>query len=167
MRLYKGELQVISKDGVTFCNDAAILPSSSDSQYWYCINGSTGALMKPNGSGTTSGSVRCGSNGTWTTGSASGTSSGKFFNTSAGSGVGQKAKEMLQALCLIKPDTLTADNGDYFYTSTSNEILARAGGYWSSGAEAGVCFLNFDYSRTYTSTGLGFRPAFVELGTGG
>ncbi len=166
MRLYNGELQVISMDGVTFGNDAAVTDSASDSAYWYCINGSTGALMTPNGSGTTSGSIRCSSDG-WTTGTASNYSGGTdgFYNYAITSTIGTKAKYVLQALGLYKPDTLTETNGDHMYLSKSGEILANAGGYWSNGAGAGVSCLSGGSSRTHTSTSIGFRPAFVELKT--
>jgi len=48
----------------------------------------------------------------------------------------------------------------YLYADTEGERLPIAGGYWYSGAGAGVFYLNLDYARSYSSGGLGFRSAF-------
>lgn len=164
-RLVQGEVQVISKDG-TFNNDAAVVESSSDSAYWWAINGSTGALMTPDGSGTTSGSIKISSSG-WTTGTASNYSKGEggYYAITCDSTIGSAAKNVLIALGLLKPSTLTSDNSDYLYLYKGSEYLADAGGRWSDGAVAGVSYLICSGSRTNTYTSLGFRPAFVELKT--
>ncbi len=57
IRSLEGEVQVLSKSG-RFENDAAILESSLDSPYWWAIDGTTGELIKPDGSGTTINAIR-------------------------------------------------------------------------------------------------------------
>ena len=61
-----------------------------------------------------------------------------------------------------KDNTFTMSNGVggiYYDTSyTSNRAFLR-GGYWSSGADAGVFALVLKYSPTYLTAGIGFRCA--------
>ncbi len=55
----------------------------------------------------------------------------------------------------------TYGNDGLWYTAT-DERLARRGGYWSSGAVAGVFALNLHALRSGASASVGFRPAYVE-----
>ena len=48
----------------------------------------------------------------------------------------------------------------YLYADTEGERLPIAGGYWSSGANAGVFILYLSDARSYSSGDLGFRSAF-------
>lgn len=164
-RLVQGELQVISKTGV-FDNSAAdsSLDQSASSPYWYAIDGKTGALIKPNGSGTTANSLKASASG-WTMGTASAYTkgSGGFYPYGCDSTICEKAKNILIALGLLKPSTLTTDPGDYLYLGKSTEYLGYAGGNYSKGANAGVFAFYCFVDRSYSSTNVGFRPAFVEL----
>ena len=60
IRMVYGELQVISHDGKTFGNDAADPDNSQSatSSLWYAIDGTTGELITPNGTGTTPNSLK-------------------------------------------------------------------------------------------------------------
>ncbi len=164
-RLMQGELQVISKTGV-FDNSAAdsSLDQSASSPYWYAVDGKTGSLIKPNGSGTTANSLKVGSSG-WTMGTATSNTKGSsgFYLYGCDSTICEKAKNILIALGLLKPMTLTADPGDYLYLYKSAEYLGFAGGVYGNGAGAGVFAFSCDSVRSDSYGSVGFRPAFVEL----
>lgn len=51
---------------------------------------------------------------------------------------------------------------DYFWLDTNDERCVSRGGTWYRGANAGVFSLNGPYSRAYSHTNIGFRPAFVR-----
>lgn len=66
---------------------------------------------------------------------------------------------------LIKLGLYPADGyegTDYFWLDTNDERCVYRGGGWYNGAYAGVFSLNGYYSRAYSPTGIGFRPAFVR-----
>lgn len=165
-RLYKGELQVISLDG-NFNNDAAdaSVDQSASSPYWYAVDGTTGSLIKPNGSGTTANSLKITASG-WNISSSSANYSNGYDNiTCASSSICQKAKDILTALGLLKNSALTSSTDDYLnlYKNTSGEYIGCSGGSYNSGSGAGVFAFSCYYVRTYSDTTVGFRPAFVPL----
>ncbi len=51
---------------------------------------------------------------------------------------------------------------DYFWLDTDGERIVLRGGYWYSGASAGVFDFSGYYSRAYVSTNVGFRSALVR-----
>jgi len=51
--------------------------------------------------------------------------------------------------------------GDYLYVRNYAERVPYRGGFWSFGSIAGVFFLNLGFGRSYASSGIGFRSAFV------
>ena len=54
------------------------------------------------------------------------------------------------------------EGSDYFWLDTNGERCVSRGGSWGNGAGAGVfCLLGGD-ARSYSYTGIGFRPAFVR-----
>lgn len=166
-RVVQGELQVISKTGV-FDNSAAdgTIDQSATSPYWYAIDGTTGELITPNGSGTTPNSLKVGSTG-WTMGTASEykPSSGGFYAYGCATDICELAKNMLIALGLLKPPTLTSDPGDRLYLPKAAEYLGEAGGYCNHTTSAGVFALSCNNDRSHSYADLGFRPAFVDLQT--
>lgn len=48
---------------------------------------------------------------------------------------------------------------DYFYQYIVNELCVLSGGAWSYGSSAGVWYVAWDYSRTYSGAGFSFRCA--------
>lgn len=54
------------------------------------------------------------------------------------------------------------EGSDYFWLDTNGERCVFRGGTWYDGANAGVFCLNGKYARSYSSAGVGFRPAFVR-----
>ena len=54
----------------------------------------------------------------------------------------------------------TYGNDGFWYTNT-NERMARRGGDWGSGADAGVFALTLYGERSHTAAYIGFRPAYI------
>jgi len=167
-RLVKGEVQII-KD-----NDAA--DSSKDlsatSSLWKAIDATTGALIDPNGSGTTTNSVKLDyvSNTTWKYGITAPTygTGGKgctFGTVDCTADIGAAAKLLLRALAMLPDDGAQASDysGDYFYADASaDERCLSRGGYYINAGDAGVFYANLSYGRTGTRDLLGGRLAYSE-----
>lgn len=162
MRTVLGELQVISADGVTFDNSAIVIDSSADSPNWYCINGLTGALMKPNGSGTTANSIKI--NGKqWGTTKGTTNGTGTIDEFTVATNICEKAKNMLIALGCILPDGVSTD-GDYgYFYYNGAEYLPYVGGVSGGGARAGVFYVYCNYDRSGADANVGLRAAFCDL----
>lgn len=142
MRLVYGELQILEN------NDAA---DSSNSQavgsaQWKAIDGTTGELIDPDGSGTTENSLKLdmvSSKWQWITGAQADrkdeSRSSTFVNVSCADTVCDEAKELLYALALMPDDTAFDYQGDYFYANNgAAERTPCRGGYWYGGSYAGV-----------------------------
>ena len=54
------------------------------------------------------------------------------------------------------------EGSEYFWLDTNDGRCVFRGGDWGSGAGAGVFSLGGDYSRAYSSAGIGFRSAYVR-----
>ena len=72
---------------------------------------------------------------------------------------GYASNQLLRRL-LLEP-SLTLPQGR-IYVRNFGERLPVRGGYWSSGANAGLAAVSLDVSRVGTLTHLGFRPAFAS-----
>ena len=167
IRTVYGELQILAN------NNAADLgnPQTAASTLWKAIKASDGTLITPNGSGTTSGSVKLdwvSSHGRYVTTIATQEDTGRgctFENVDCDSSISDAAKLLLQALGILKYDaTSGAYLGDYFYFNNgAAERVFTSGGSWSYGASAGV-FVSYGNSpRSRVSGVIGFRAAFVNL----
>lgn len=164
MRLVYGELQILEN------NDAA---DSSNSQavgsaQWKAIDGTTGELIDPDGSGTTENSLKLdmvSSKWQWITGAQADrkdeSRSSTFVNVSCADTVCDEAKELLYALALMPDDTAFDYQGDYFYANNgAAERTPFRGGAWNYGSSAGVFVASLGNSRTNTGTYIAFRSAF-------
>lgn len=88
-----------------------------------------------------------------------GTGSGGQFQSMVAAG-GLTAPQILKELALFPADT-DGYEGDYFYFNNgAKERFPIRGGYWYSGAAAGVFYLYLDIPRSYSDTAVGFRSAF-------
>ena len=61
----------------------------------------------------------------------------------------------------IEPPPDAILNGN-LYSRNFGERLPSRGGYWNNASSAGPGALNFNNSRTYANSGIGFRPALFE-----
>lgn len=169
MRLVYGELQVLVNNNAA---DSSHLQTAASAE-WKAINATTGGLVTPDGNGTTVDSVKLDYvSGHWqfdTTISSSSDSSRncQLEAVTCSENIGDAAKLLLQALGVLKnDDTAGAYLGDLFYANNAAaERSFYCGGYYGSGASAGVSFLDGAGARSNSHAAFGFRSAFVELPT--
>ena len=159
MRIFNGEIQVIADNNAS----KLAIDLGATSAEWKAINGETGNLVTPDGSGTTVGTIKYANGGTADY-TINGGSFGAIQNLSTTKPVTAVALARLKALCLYPHTENTASyNGDYFGKSMTGETLPLRGGSWSLAAGAGVFALGLYDARSSTVTNLGARPAFVNL----
>ena len=171
MRTVYGELQILANNNAADSSHS----QAAASDQWKCINALDGTLITPNGEGTTSNAVRCRykNNNHWewgidTTSDGTETYKGHILeNVTCSEDIGAAAKLMLQALGLFKYDeTAGAYGGDYIYLSSYDaERSFVCGGSCYSGATAGVFCCHGSNARSFSSSSIGFRSAFVKLPT--
>jgi len=87
-----------------------------------------------------------------------------FYQVTADSSIGDAAKVMLRALALLPDSDVTTDvyEGDYMWWN--NGVAERCvcrGGSWYYGSNAGVFYLHGNNSRSYASTYIGVRAAYI------
>ena len=177
IRMVKGELQVISHDGKTFGNDAADSDNSQSatSSLWYAIDGTTGTLITPNGTGTTPNSLKLdmvSAKWQWVTGTLSdGKDESRYTaltGVSCAESVCEAAKNILRALGFLKLEGVedSAYKSDVIYANNgAAERSFFCGGTWLSTSYAGVFYARGYNPRSSTNADIGLRAAFVELPT--
>ena len=177
IRTVYGELQVLSKDGVTFGNDAADPDNSQSatSSLWYAIDGTTGALITPNGSGTTAHSLKAdwvGGKWKWITGTISSQEdtyhSCVTQDAQVDTDVCEAAQHILQALGFYRIDGLDAGalGGDYLYMNNgAAERSFSCGGDCNISSNAGVFCAYGGSTRSYSGTFISLRAAYCDLPT--
>ena len=159
MRIFNGEIQVIADNNAS----KLAINLGAASTEWKAIDGETGNLVTPNGSGTTVGTIKYTDGGTADY-TINGSNFGGIRNLSTTKPVTAAALARLKALCLYPHTENTASyNGDYFGKSMIGESLPVRGGNWTNAAGAGVFALSLNNARSNTSTSVGARPAFVNL----
>lgn len=168
LRTVKGEIQILANN-----NGADPLnPQSESSTAWKAIKASDGSLITPNGSGTTSGSIKMDfvSNKLTYATSISDASRGEhgctFANIVCGSGIGANAKLLLQNLGMLQyGDTNELFSTHYVYfNNDQDERLFVSGGYYINTA-FGLASFSGSYARSYAFGFIGFRSAYVKLPT--
>ena len=166
IRMVYGELQILANNNGA---DAAHSQGASSAE-WKAINAADGSLIAPNGSGTTSGSVKAdfiSNTLTWSTNETTKADAWRdipFSSIKCDSTVGANAKLLLQNLgCLpYDGDTLESSHHCYFDNGLA-EICFYSGGVWYGPA---LGLASFDsLLRSNTRTFLGFRSAYVKLPT--
>ena len=160
MRMVNGEIQVIEN------NNAAKLTIdlSATSAQWKAIDGATGDLVTPLGGGATPGTVKFAASGTTADYTIHGASFGAIKNLSTVNPVSAAALNKLKALCLFPHiDAAATFKGDGLWLNLTIEAQPIRGGDWNRGAAAGVFSLGLNNARSSASTGIGSRPAFVNL----
>lgn len=159
MRIFNGEIQVIAD------NNAALhtIDMSATSAQWKAIDAVTGNLVTPDGKGTTAGTVKFANSGTADY-TINGTSFGAIRNLSTTKPVTAVALARLKALCLypVVEDTVKFNSDGLWKTIDAGERTPIRGGGWNNAASAGVFALNLSYARSYVTTSVGARPAFVN-----
>lgn len=171
IRLVKGELQVIPD------NNAALADTneSATSTQWKAIKAAATSwndlYIAPNGSGTTSGSVKLdwvSNHWQWATSITSSSTSVRNadFALTTSSGLSNSANLFLQAIALlpeIDADDSTYANDRLFANNGNNDMLCLCGGAWNNGIFAGIFSRGLNNTRSLVRTDCGGRPAFVKL----
>ena len=168
IRTYGGEVQILANNNGADSDHSQLATSAE----WKAIDASDGSLITPNGSGTTTGSVKM----DWTGGHchydttiADTDRKGKgctFESITCSANISAAAQLLLQALGIFKYDsTAGAYLGDYFYLDNTAglERSFRRGGVWNDGANAGVFYSSGFNGRGASYANFGFRSAFVKL----
>ncbi len=160
-RLVDGEIQIIP-----YNNAAMHVNQGIDSTLWKAIM-PDGSLVDPGTAGTlkldaatsSPSGIRLNTSIQNPTGGSS--SANETFETiSAASGV--DIPEILKTLALFPQDN--SDHGQYrVYMRNEGERLPSFGGYWISTSLAGVFAVHLNYPRSYSTTPVGFRSAYVDL----
>ena len=159
MRLLNGEIQIIENNNAA----KSAINLGAASTEWKAIDGATGNLVTPDGSGTTPGTVKFATSGTADY-TINGSTFGAIKNLSTVNPVSAAALIKLKALCLFPVvDAVATFNGDGLWLNLTIESLPLRGGNWYYAALAGVFALNLNNARSFTSTFFGARPAFVNL----
>lgn len=167
MRLVYGELQILENNDAADSNNS----QSATSAQWKAIDGTTGELIDPDGSGTTENSLKLdivSSKWQWTTGAQADRKDenrdGAFVRMSCATTVCDEAKELLYALAMLPDDTTFDYQGDYFYANNGvAERFPIRGGAWGHGASAGVFCASVHAPRSYSNTTIGFRSAYYAV----
>ncbi len=167
IRTVYGELQVLADNNAADSDKS----QAADSALWKAIDATTGALITPNGSGTTTNSVKMdfrSSKLTYTTAitEATGQKSCIFGNITCDESVSADAQALLKALCMMPKETsgLLAASHNCYWDASQEELSFYCGGSWTNSA-AGAASFSGRYARSSSSSNLGFRPAFVKLPT--
>ena len=159
MRLLNGEIQIIENNNAA----KSAINLGAASTEWKAIDGATGNLVTPDGSGTTPGTVKFATSGTADY-TINGSTFGAIKNLSTVNPVSAAALIKLKALCLFPVvDAVATFNGDGLWLNLTIESLPIRGGSWTPAATAGVFALSLGNARSITITFIGARPAFVNL----
>lgn len=159
MRLLNGEIQIIENNNAA----KSAINLGAASTEWKAIDGATGNLVTPDGSGTTPGTVKFATSGTADY-TINGSTFGAIKNLSTVNPVSAAALIKLKALCLFPVvDAVATFNGDGLWLNLTIESLPIRGGDWSNAATAGVFYLYLTNARSSAFTYFGARPAFVNL----
>ena len=172
LRTVYGEVQILANNNGA--DDSK--NQGADSTEWMAIRGSDGTLITPNGSGTTSGSIKMdwknskltfSTSKTADTGSGSSTySSCTFANITCDGTIGEAAKLLLQNLGLLMYGSeaeLFSSHLCYF-DNTQEERLFYSGGIYSY-SSCGLASFSGGNPRSNSNGNIGFRSAFVKLPT--
>ena len=158
IRLVRGELQLLPP---ALTND-----SSADSLSWRAINAHTGELLFPDGTGTTSHSIKLDyQNGVWcyTEAINDAFSHARYcdFLAVTAPGLSPAAKELLCALgCLWEHPCQALEGVSLYANNGAAERMVFRGGRWGQQHNAGVFKNCFDDPRSYAGPAVGFRAAY-------
>lgn len=166
IRTVRGELQIMTNNNAA---DSGNSQGASSAQ-WMAIKGSDGSLMTPNGSGTTSGSIKMdwvSSKIKYDTTITNQEDNYHFCNfkdiTYNSTTIGTDAVKLLRALGMLPiENTLCTSYGRCYFNNGAEERAFYRGGFYGSGYA--YSFPSFDgHARGDRYGGISFRSAFVEL----
>ena len=165
IRTVYGELQILVNNNAADSDN----PQTAASTLWMAIKASDGTLITPDGSGTTSGSVKMdyvSSKITYDTTISSQSDSSRnceFKNIAFSANIGDEAKSLLIALGMApKAGTIVPTNNlCYFNNGAAERSFCRGGDYGNSAY--GFASFSGSNGRSSRDVYIGFRSAFVKL----
>lgn len=166
VRTVKGELQVLSNNNAA---DSAN-PQSAASTEWKAIKADDGTLITPNGSGTTTGSVKMDwiSNkltySTSITDASPGQHSCAFANIVCDATISDDAKLLLANLGMYQYTGATELFSGHlcYFDNAQDERCFICGGIWLN-SSSGLASFNGHYARSTSFNSIGFRSAYIKL----
>ena len=167
IRTVYGELQILVNNNAADGDN----PQTAASTLWKAIKASDGTLIDPDGSGTTTGSVKMdyvSSKITYDTTISSQSDSSRnceFKNIVCSANIGDDAKALLVALGMMPKDStiVPTNNTCYFNNGAAERSFVRGGNYNFS-TFGFASFIGY-FDRSLSSVSIGFRSAFVKLPT--
>jgi len=167
LRLVKGELQILANNNAADASNSQAAASAE----WKAIDGTSGSLITPDGTGTTTNSIKLdmvSSKWKWITGTISSQSDSSrnaaFKDTTIDSSIAAAAAEILYALALAPDDANFDYEGDVFYANNgADERGVSRGGHWGDGSGSGVFSLYAANARSGSAASIGGRSAYVEI----
>jgi len=165
IRSVYGELQILVNNNAADSDH----PQTAASAEWKAIKASDGTLITPDGSGTTSGSIKM----DWVsskltyaasiTDASRGEHSCNFSVITFASGVGDDAKNLLIALGMApKTSTIVPSNNTCYFNNNEAERSFYRGGYYSYSA-SGFASFSGGNARSGANGNIGFRSAYIKL----
>lgn len=167
IRTVYGELQILVNNNAADGDN----PQTAASTLWKAIKASDGTLIDPDGSGTTTGSVKMdyvSSKITYDTTISSQSDSSRnceFKNIVCSANIGDDAKALLVALGMMPKDSTIVPTNNYcYFNNGAAERSFFRGGYYNISSFGFASFYG-TYDRSSASASIGFRSAFVKLPT--
>ena len=167
IRTVKGELQILTNNNAADSDHS----QSADSAEWKAIDASDGSLITPDGSGTTTGSVKMDwvsshlQYDTTITTQADTARSFQFSAITCSANISDAAKNLLIALGMMpKASSIIPSTWQtcYFNNGAAERSFFR-GGYYNSGSAVGFASFHGSFARSYSGVYVGFRAAYVKL----
>lgn len=177
IRTVYGELQFLVNNNAADKSHS----QSATSDQWKALDATTGEFVTPDGTGTTTNSVKVivasgkpkyvnaidRSEGST---ELSDSFNGKITEITCSADISSTAKIVLRAYALLAEDGASAtDYGDgdqLYFNNNANERLFNSGGHCNNGASAGVFYCyGFNSIRSYAHAFIGFRSAYAVLPT--
>jgi len=166
IRTVKGELQILANNNAA---DSAKSQAATSAE-WKAIKASDGTLITPDGSGTTSGSIKMDwvssklTYSTTITDASPGSHSCTFANIVCDASISDEAKLLLANLGMLQYNGQTelfSVQNNYFDNGADERFFYSGGSYGNT--TCGVASFHGNYARSNSSTSIGFRAAFVNL----
>ena len=164
IRSVYGELQILVNNNAADSDHS----QGASSSEWMAINASTGELVTPDGSGTTSGTVKMDwvssklTYSTSITDSAPGEHNCNFSVIAFASGIGDAAKNLLIALGMApKSGSIISGHLCYFNNAQAERSFIRGGSF--NGTARGFASFYGSNARSFAYGNIGFRSAYIKL----
>ena len=166
IRFVYGELQLLVNNNAADSSHSQAAASAE----WKAVDATSGDFVTPDGSGTTSNTLKLSwGNSKWTWDTSAGTltstyQSCTFVNVAISGNVSAAAKEVLYAYALAPDDTTFDYEGDMFYANSGEaERAVYRGGNWGNGTAGGVFYFDAHNARSISYDFIGGRSAYVEI----